>query len=131
LWNKKLSFLRPKTRKLFNTAKRTWQWDAYKEALTCYNKEIRKSKLSSWKRYCHEINEVLGSARLMKIMAKQATSKVGTIKLPDGQYTKTGKGTLKELFGVHLPDSKLIDDLGDREGQQNLGVCRHVMNRGY
>jgi hypothetical protein len=55
----------------------------------------------------------------MKIMAVQATNKVSTIKLPDGQYTQTGKGTLKGLFKVHFPDSKLIDDFGDRQGQQN------------
>jgi hypothetical protein len=43
-WNKKLSGLRVKTRKLFNIAKRTGQWDTYKETLTCCNKEIRKAK---------------------------------------------------------------------------------------
>jgi hypothetical protein len=42
--NKELNGLRTKPRKLFNTAKRTGQWDAYKETLTCYNKEIRKAK---------------------------------------------------------------------------------------
>jgi hypothetical protein len=60
---------------------------------------IKKSIRSSWRRYCQEINDVPGGARLMKIMAKQATNKVSTIKLP-GQYTQTGKGTLKELFRV-------------------------------
>jgi hypothetical protein len=44
--------------------------DTYKETVTCYNKEIRKAKRSSWRRYCQEINDVPGSARLMKIMAK-------------------------------------------------------------
>jgi hypothetical protein len=53
-----------------------------------------------------------------------------TIKLPDGQYTQTGKGTLKELFGVHFPDSKLIDDSNDREGQQNSDVYGRTTNRG-
>jgi hypothetical protein len=69
-WNKELSGLRGKSRKLFNTAKRTGQWDAYKEALTCCNRELRKSKRSSRYRYCQEINNVPGGARLMKIMAK-------------------------------------------------------------
>jgi hypothetical protein len=58
----------------------------------------------------------------MKIMAKQATNKVSTIKLPDGQHNKTGKKTLKELFRVHFPDSKFSDDSGDGQGQQNLGI---------
>jgi hypothetical protein len=116
--NKELCGLGAKTRNLFNTAKRTGQWDAYKGALTCYNKDIRKSNRSSWRRYCQEINDVLGSTRLMNNMAEQATNNVSTIKLPDGQYTETGKGTLKELFRVNFPDSKLIDDLGERQGRR-------------
>jgi hypothetical protein len=66
----------------------------------------------------------------MKIMAKQATNKVSTIKLPDGQHTQSRKETLKQLFRVHFPDSKLIDDSGDGEGQQNLGICECITNRG-
>jgi hypothetical protein len=84
-WNKNLGGLSDKTRKLFNTAKRTGQWDTCKETLPCYNKEIRKSKRSSWWRYCQEINDVPSSARLMEIMAKQTTNRVSNIKLPDGQ----------------------------------------------
>jgi hypothetical protein len=63
-------------------------------------------------------------------MAKQATNKVSTIKLPNGQHTKTGKETLKELFRVHFPDSKLIDDSEDGQDQQNLDVCDRINNRG-
>jgi hypothetical protein len=66
----------------------------------------------------------------MKIMAKQATNKVSTIKPPDGQYTQTGKDTLKELFRVHFPDCKLIEDSDDRQGQQNLGICGRITNTG-
>jgi hypothetical protein len=35
---------------LFNVAKRTGHWDIYKEALTSYNKDIRKAKRLSWRR---------------------------------------------------------------------------------
>jgi hypothetical protein len=122
--------MQPKTRRLFNTVKRTGQWDTYKETLTCYNRETRKAKLSSWRRYCQDINYVPGSARLMKIMAQQATNRVSSIKLPDNQYTKSGKRTLKELFRVHFPDSKLIEDSDDGHGQQNLGIYGCVTNRG-
>jgi hypothetical protein len=116
-------------RRLFNTAKRTGQWDAYREALTRYNKEIRKAKRSSWRRHCQEINDAPGSARLMMIMAKQATNKVSTIKLPNGQYTETGRETLSELFRVHFPDSKLIVNLDNGEGQWNLGTRQNRTNR--
>jgi hypothetical protein len=78
-------------------------WDNYKETLTYYNEEIRKTKLSSWRRYSQEINHIQVSSRLMKIMAKQATNKISTIKLSDAQYSQTGKETLKDLFIVHFP----------------------------
>jgi hypothetical protein len=65
----------------------------------------------------------------MKIMAKQATNKISAIKLPDGQHTQTGKETLKELFRIHFPDSKLIDDSGG-DGQQNLGMCERITKSG-
>jgi hypothetical protein len=89
-----LSGLRAKTRKLFNRAKRTGQWDTYKETPTCYNNEIRKAKQASWSRYCQEINDVPGSARLMRIMAKQATNRVSSVRLLNSQQTETGKETL-------------------------------------
>jgi hypothetical protein len=66
----------------------------------------------------------------MKIMAKQATNRVSTIKPPDGQCNQTGKETLEELFRVHFPESVLIHDLIDRQGQQNLDVCRRRTNKG-
>jgi hypothetical protein len=66
----------------------------------------------------------------MKVMAKQATNKVSTIKLSDGKHTQTGKETLKKLFRAHFHDSKLIDDSGDGRHQQNLGAYRHITKRG-
>jgi hypothetical protein len=63
-------------------------------------------------------------------MAKQATNRVSTIKLPGSQYMQTGRETMKELFRVHFPDSKLIDDSGGGQSQQNLGVCGGITNRG-
>jgi hypothetical protein len=66
----------------------------------------------------------------MKIMAKQVTNKVSSIKLPDGQYTQTGKERLRELFRAHFPNSKVIDDSYDEgHGQQNLAICGCIMNR--
>jgi hypothetical protein len=57
-------------------------------------------------------------------MAKQATNKVSTIKLPNGQFTQTGRDKMKELFRVHSPDSKRIDvSYDDGHGHLNLGIC--------
>jgi hypothetical protein len=79
--------------------------------------------------YCQEISDIPGGARLMKIMAKQATNKISTIKLPNCQHTQTGKETLKEVFRVHFPDSKLINESDAGQDQQNLGVCQRITNK--
>jgi hypothetical protein len=62
-------------------------------------------------------------------MAKRTTKRASIIKLPDGQYTQTGKEILKE-FRVHFPGSKLADDSNGGQGQQNLEICRHILDRG-
>jgi hypothetical protein len=50
--------------------------------MTSCNKEIRKAKCSSWRKYCQEINNVPSSARLMRIIIKQTSSRVSIIKPP-------------------------------------------------
>jgi hypothetical protein len=60
-------------------------------------------------------------------MAKQATNKVSTIKLPNGQFTQMGRDTLKELIRVHFPDSKLIDDSYD-DGQGQVNLAKRLNN---
>jgi hypothetical protein len=82
-WNKELSRLKASTRRLFNQAKRTGDWESYKTALTCYNKEIRKAKQSSWRDYCQGIEDVPDRARLTRIMAGQSANSVQSIKLLD------------------------------------------------
>jgi hypothetical protein len=41
----------------------------------------------------------------MGIMASQSANRVESIKLPDSQYTQSGKETLRELYRVHFPGS--------------------------
>jgi hypothetical protein len=85
LWsNKELSGLRVKTRRLFNAAKRTGHWDTYQEVFARY-KQIGKTRMSLWSRYSQDTDDVPSSVRLVKVMAKQVTERVSTIKLPAGQ----------------------------------------------
>jgi hypothetical protein len=43
---------------------------------------------------------------------------------------QNGRETLEKLFRVHLPESKLIDDSGGGQGQQNVDVCKGITNWG-
>ena len=65
-WNKELSHLEASPRWLFNQAKIKGDWESYKMALTCYNKEISKGQTvrmegllsgeqgCTWQRQTHE-----------------------------------------------------------------------------
>lgn len=65
--------------------------------LTYYNKEIRKVKQSSVRNYSQGIKNVFDRAKFMRIMASQSHNRVESIKIPDGQYRKSGNETTREL----------------------------------
>jgi hypothetical protein len=69
-WHKELSRLKASTRRLFNKAKKTGDWESYKMTLTNYYKEISKAKQSSWREYCYcqGTDNVPVRASLMRIM---------------------------------------------------------------
>jgi hypothetical protein len=115
-----LSRLKASTRRLFNKAKKTGDWESYKMALTKYHKAMRKAKLSSWRAYCWGIENVPDRACLMRIMANQSANKVGSIKLPNGHHTQAGIETLWEVYRVHFLGSAAGETTELRQGQLNL-----------
>ncbi|XP_023312517.1 uncharacterized protein LOC111692666, partial [Anoplophora glabripennis] len=108
-WSKELTQLRGQTRKLFNRAKRTGEWEAYRATLTEYNKEIRKAKRDSWRKFCEDIDSVPQCAKLQRLLSKNGHTKLGSLKAPSGEYTKTGRETLELLLNTHFPGSRLLN----------------------
>lgn len=103
-WNKTLENLRRLTRAKFNNAKKYNTWDDYRESLTLYNKELRKSKRKSWKNFCEELDNTPATARIQKSLAKGTTNTIGTLKAPDGTYTTNFENTLELLLRTHFPE---------------------------
>jgi hypothetical protein len=56
----------------------------------------------------------------MRIIASQSANRVESIKLLNGQYTQTGKKTLRELYRVHSPGSAGEEVTLEGHGQPNL-----------
>jgi len=145
-WSGELDKLRKKVRRLFNVAKRDGSWDFYRRALTKYNLEIRKAKRISWRRYCQEIESTDTVARLHRIMKRDTSGHLGTLKSSDGQYTKTTKETLELLLRTHFPgsgartsntavqDQVISRTLGSREDWRaakvafNFGSIKYAIN---
>ncbi|XP_018569392.1 uncharacterized protein LOC108909507 [Anoplophora glabripennis] len=97
-WCKELTQLRRQTRKLFNRAKRTREWEAYRATLTEYNKQIRKAKRDSWRKFCEDIDSVPQCAKLQSLLSTNGNTKLRSLKAPSGEYTKTGRETLELLL---------------------------------
>ena len=104
-WNKELERLRKHTRKLFNRAKQSGEWDLYKQALNNYNREIRRSKRITWRSFCEGIQEQPASARLQKVLAKDHTNGISSLLKKDGLFTEGAEETLELLLNTHFPGS--------------------------
>ena len=103
-WNANLESLRKKSRKLFNKAKTTGDWESYKSATRLYNKEIKKAKLKSWDKFCENMNDIPSASRLHKILAKNHANKIGSLIKPDHTYTSNEEETLELLANEHFPE---------------------------
>ena len=110
-WNKKLEKLRKVTRRLFNRAKVTSNWELYRKALTEYNREIRKSRRRDWRLMCEKVEHTSTTARLQKILAKDHTNGLGLVKKDNGQFTNDVNETLGIMMDKHFPGS-IVDSGG-------------------
>jgi hypothetical protein len=96
-WNKELSGLRVKTRRLFNAAKKTGHWTPIRRPSPVTTDKSGKSKRPHGAGTLRRLTMYQTVSALVKVMAKQVTRRVNIIKLPGGQYTQTERETLTEL----------------------------------
>lgn len=117
-WNKNLAQLRKEVRKLWNKANSTGNYDIYKDALNHYTKAVEMAKEQSWKKLTEELDNVSSTSRLHKLMSKDHTNKVGTLK-SGSKYTTNERETLLCLAETHFPGSRILDsDLVVEETQE-------------
>lgn len=114
-WNKTLNNLRKKSRQLFNHAKVSGQWDQYKKVLTMYNKEIRKSKRRTWRSYCENMEKTPDVAKLQKVLSKDHSNGLGTVRKTNGKFTVDTQETLKIMMETHFPGSYLASSEDERD----------------
>lgn len=111
---KTLNNLRKKSRQLFNHAKVSGQWDQYKKVLTMYNKEIRKSKRRTWRSYCENMEKTPDVAKLQKVLSKDHSNGLGTVRKTNGKFTVDTQETLKIMMKTHFPGSYLASSEDER-----------------
>ncbi|XP_015916748.1 uncharacterized protein [Parasteatoda tepidariorum] len=109
-WSSEHSKLRKKCRKLFNRAKKSGEWQSYRNALTAFNKAIRASKRRSWQIFCDGINTTSSTAKIAKILTKDFNCSLNAIRLTNGRYSESGEEAVGELFEAHFPGSNPVEN---------------------
>ena len=114
-WTADLSFRRKNLRYLHKKAKNKntdSTWKSYREGKKEFQKILRKSKTSSWRNFCTNINTISASAKLSKILKFKRIKTLGSIARPDGTYTTNPAESLNTLLDSLIPaDSSAGPDL--------------------
>ena len=87
-------------------AKHTGEWAQYKEALTLYNNELRRSKRKSWRALCEDVSSLPQAARLHRVLSRTHSNGISLLQKADGSFTEDARETLDLLMKTHFPDSK-------------------------
>jgi len=104
-WTNRLEELRTRVRTQFHRATRNSNersWRIYGDARREFKRELRKAKRNSWRRLTEEIEGAHPLARTVKILARDATSKLSMVQ-KDGQLTESHEETLATMLSHHVP----------------------------
>ncbi|XP_018405655.1 PREDICTED: uncharacterized protein LOC108782006 [Cyphomyrmex costatus] len=99
-------------RRLFNKARRknsTADWEANRNAQRGYSKTIIIAKRKSWRDFNKGIESTSEASRLNRILSKDNTLRLGCLKLPNGNYTKTVEESLKHLMSISKQVKETIE----------------------
>lgn len=116
-WSDDLARRRREIRRLFKVSLISNAWDHYHRKLTEYNREVRKAKRRSWKKFCEGVESCSETARLHKLMGGAHVNPVATLIQPNGTYTRSGRDTLRCLLECHFPACEVVEG----EGAHNAG----------
>ena len=121
-WNNYLAKSRSTIRKLEKTAysdglkgenktkERNLAIKVYKTARNKYMKEVKRAKKTSWKHFNEEVKDIQGVAKIHKLLSKDHTNPIGTLKKSDDSYTKDVQDTLELLTEIHFPGREILID---------------------
>jgi len=100
-----LGELRRSSRKLFNIAKALKTDQArlsYKAKLALYSKKFRRTKRSSWRKFCSDIESTSEASCLRKVLFQSIFS-LGYLRKMDNSWTSSSGESLDLLLNTHFP----------------------------
>jgi hypothetical protein len=101
--------------KLRKTARRSWNRrqsdpNAYHLAVKAYGKALRAIKRTFWRTFCGEVDCIIPSARLHRVLSKDVRYQMGALRLLLGDFTSSNEEAAKYLLMTHFPGCQLIEE---------------------
>ncbi|CAH2267408.1 jg26212 [Pararge aegeria aegeria] len=112
LISRNLERKRQRLRHLFNRARNTrneTNWDNFKDAQCQYKKVVKQKADRSWRQFCTNKETTDKGNIIRKILVKKNIRTIGSLKKPDGNYTKNDNEVSKTLIETHFPGCKIVD----------------------
>lgn len=106
LWSVGIEKLRISARRAWNKALRTKEsvdWTAYRAAQKAFRKAVFSRAKEVWRNFCAEMEQIPDYARIHRILAKDSRMLPSSLRMPDGEFTKSGEETAKHLLEAHFP----------------------------
>ena len=101
--------IRHRLRKARNT-KSDKDWAELRSHQAQYKKLVKGVKNNSWQEFCKELNPKSSSKKISAIIKNNKTTKISTIRDPDGKLTESPQDTLEVLTSTHFRDGTAIAD---------------------
>ena len=75
-----------------------------------YKKLINKTRKCKWREFCQELYAKSTPNRIAKLIKNDKTTRLTSVRKPDGKLTETPEETLNELIKHHFKDNTNISD---------------------
>jgi hypothetical protein len=82
--------------------RRQFDPDAYHLAIKAYDKAFRATKRTSWSTFCGQLNCIISSARLHRVLSKDVRYQVGALRFLSGDFTSSDKEATEHLLMTHF-----------------------------
>jgi len=75
-----------------------------------YKKLVKNARTTTWKTFCSEMDSKSNSKKISTIVKDNKTTKLGTVRDPEGKLTESPEETLKILTQTHFKDCVTVAD---------------------
>lgn len=82
---------------------------AFRDKRQAFKKACRYAKRRAWREFCETVEGASASSRMHKILSKDRSDQVSSLKLPNGEFTQNESELLDHLLLSHFPGSIDVD----------------------